>query len=224
MTRWAKRKNRRRDFFSARISTAPSGCALRPISSSCGSTPSARRSGRHPQFAIEKLGTRDHYHRAPPARRRRESALRVENAASCSLSFYRAAWVDIEIRSASAMAAVFQAARKKGVRTILSFHDFRGMPGARRLDDLARQGERRWAQIFSRSRREPTERRNWTGSLSFSSTSARPPSVVAMGIGKLGRRSRLELARRGCPLNYAHLGAPGIEGQLSIAELRRAFR
>src|SRR5687767_13210625 len=42
------------------------------------------------------------------------------------LSFLpQAAWVDIEVRSAPAMAAVLQVARKNGVRTILSFHDFR---------------------------------------------------------------------------------------------------
>src|SRR5688500_18244194 len=40
------------------------------------------------------------------------------------LSFLRqAAWVDIEIRSAAAMSAVFRAARANGVRTILSFHN-----------------------------------------------------------------------------------------------------
>jgi 3-dehydroquinate dehydratase len=42
-----------------------------------------------------------------------------------------------------------------------------------------------------------------------------------MGIGKLGRRSRLELARRGCLLNYAHLGSPAAPGQLSLRDLRR---
>src|SRR5688572_9093080 len=56
------------------------------------------------------------------------------------LSFLpQAAWIDIEVRSASAMAAVFPAARENGVRIILSFHDLRGTPSPTRLDELARQ-------------------------------------------------------------------------------------
>jgi 3-dehydroquinate dehydratase len=42
-----------------------------------------------------------------------------------------------------------------------------------------------------------------------------------MGIGQLGRASRLELARRGSILNYVHLGSRASAGQLSIEQWRR---
>ena len=140
------------------------------------------------------------------------------------LSFLpQAAWVDIEVRSASAMAAVFQAAKKKGVRTILSFHDFRGTPGASRLDGLARQAATLGADLFKVATRTDTPAQ-LERLLDFFERSRRGQDVVAMGIGKLGRKSRLEMARRRCLLNYAHLGGRRVAGQLSIPELRRALR
>jgi 3-dehydroquinate dehydratase len=45
--------------------------------------------------------------------------------------------------------------------------------------------------------------------------------VSAMGIGRLGRLSRIEFARRGSALNYVHLGQPHAIGQLSFRELQR---
>lgn len=140
------------------------------------------------------------------------------------LSFLPSAtWVDIEVRSASVLSAVLQAARKNGVRTILSFHDFRGTPSPPRLDELAHQAAALGADLFKVATRTDTPAQ-LTTLLDFFERSRRLQNVVAMGIGKLGRKSRLELARRGCPLNYAHLGVPRVAGQLSIAELRRALR
>jgi 3-dehydroquinate dehydratase I len=134
------------------------------------------------------------------------------------------AWIDIEIRSAAAMAAVFRAARKNGVRTILSFHDLRGTPSATRLDELARQAHSLGADLFKVATRTDTTAQLERLIDFFKRSRRLHKNVVAMGIGKFGRKSRLELARMGCPLNYAHLGAPRIAGQLSIPELRRALR
>jgi 3-dehydroquinate dehydratase I len=149
-----------------------------------------------------------------PARKRRELLLAF---------LPQAAWVDIELRSVSAMAAVFRAARKNGVRTILSFHDLRETPGATRLDELARLAARFGADLFKVATRTDTPAQ-LQRLLDLFERSRRAQKVVTMGIGKLGRKSRLELARRGCPLNYAHLGGRRILGQLSIPELRRALR
>jgi 3-dehydroquinate dehydratase-1 len=149
-----------------------------------------------------------------PARKRRELLL----------SFLpQAGWIDIELRSAAAMTALVQAARRNGVRTILSFHDFRETPGAQRLDELAAKAHSFGPDLFKIATRtdSPAQLERLLGFFERHRSSG---DVVAMGIGKLGRKSRLELARRGCPLNYAHLGRARIEGQLSIPELRRALR
>jgi 3-dehydroquinate dehydratase I len=140
------------------------------------------------------------------------------------LSFLpQAAWVDIELRCATTMAAVFQAARRNGIRTILSFHDLRRTPSATQLDELARQAHSFGPDLFKVATRTETPAQ-LDRLLEFFERQRSSAKVVVMGIGKLGRRSRLELARRGCALNYAHLGGARVEGQLSIPELRRALR
>jgi 3-dehydroquinate dehydratase-1 len=133
-----------------------------------------------------------------------------------------AAWLDIELRSARALAAVWRAAKANNVRTIVSFHDFRGTPSASRLDEIARAAKSLGPDITKIATRTETPAQ-LQRLLDFFERQKRAKKVVAMGIGRLGRNSRLELARRGCALNYAHLGAAHIAGQLSIRELRRAL-
>lgn len=134
-----------------------------------------------------------------------------------------AGWVDIELRSASALAPVLRAARTKGVRTIISFHDFSGTPDVSRLDQIAARAKSLGPDMVKIATRTdtPAELKRL---LDFFERSRRTPKVVVMGIGRLGRESRLQLARRGCALNYAHLGIARVAGQLSIRELRRALR
>jgi 3-dehydroquinate dehydratase I len=48
-----------------------------------------------------------------------------------------AAYVDIELRSARLFAAILREARAKGIRIIVSFHDFDKTPGRLRLERIA---------------------------------------------------------------------------------------
>jgi len=130
-----------------------------------------------------------------------------------------ATWIDLELRSARALAPVLREARTRGIRVIISFHDFTGTPSASRLDEVARR-----AQSLGRDMVKIATQTDTPAQLKrLLDFSRRSPGVVAMGIGKLGRESRFELARRGCTLNYAHLSASRVAGQLSIPELRRAL-
>ena len=132
----------------------------------------------------------------------------------------RAACVDIELRSTRALASVLRAARTKNVSVIISFHDFRGTPSASRLDEIARRAQSLGPNLVKIAARTDTQ-----GELKkLLDFFDRTQNVVVMGLGKLGRRSRMKLARRGCALNYAHLGTARVAGQLSIPELRRALR
>ena len=133
-----------------------------------------------------------------------------------------AAWLDVELRSARALAAVWRAAEANNVRTVVSFHDFRGTPSASRLDEIARAAKSLGPDIIKVATRTDTPAQ-LQRLLDFFERQKRTKKIVAMGIGKLGRNSRVELARRGCALNYAHLGAAHVAGQLSIRELRRAL-
>jgi 3-dehydroquinate dehydratase-1 len=132
----------------------------------------------------------------------------------------RAAYVDVELRSAKALKAVLRAASENKVATIISFHDFETTPSASRLNEIASQARSLGAAIVKVATRTDTSAQ-LDLLLDFWERQRPPRDVVAMGIGKLGRASRLELARRGNILNYAHLGSPAASGQLSIQELRR---
>jgi 3-dehydroquinate dehydratase-1 len=135
----------------------------------------------------------------------------------------RAKYVDIELRSARALHSVLESASENNVRTILSFHDFETTPSASRLDQIASQARSLGAAIVKVATKTDTVAQ-LDRLLDFWERQRPARDVVAMGIGKLGRASRLELARRGNILNYVHLGSPAASGQLSIQELRRLLR
>ena len=135
----------------------------------------------------------------------------------------RASWVDVEFRSTRALETILRSASDHEVRTIISFHDFKTTPPASRLDEIVSGGASLGADIIKVATR--TDRpAQLEVLLDFFDRNRRAANIVAMGFGKLGRISRLELARRGCLLNYAHLGSPAAVGQLSIPELRRVIK
>ena len=132
----------------------------------------------------------------------------------------RAVYLDVELRSAKTLEPVLRAASDNNVATIISFHDFETTPPAARLDQIASEARSLGAAIVKVAIRTDTVAQ-LDRLFDFWECQRPTRDLVAMGIGKLGRASRLELARRGNLLNYAHLGSPAASGQLSIQELRR---
>jgi 3-dehydroquinate dehydratase-1 len=135
----------------------------------------------------------------------------------------RAAYVDIELRSARFLGGLLPVAQANQVRTIISSHNFRQAPSSSRLHKIAADARSLGAAVIKIATCTDTPAQLKT-LLDFFERQRKTGDVVAMGIGKLGRVSRLELARRGCVLNYAHLGSPTAAGQLAIRDLRRALR
>jgi 3-dehydroquinate dehydratase-1 len=132
----------------------------------------------------------------------------------------RANYVDVELRAACALQPVLRAAARNKVATIISFHDFEATPPDARLDEITSRARSLGAAFIKVATRTDTPAQ-LDRLLDFFERQSDTSDVVAMGIGKLGRVSRLELARRGCLLNYAHLGSPAAAGQLSVRDLRR---
>jgi 3-dehydroquinate dehydratase-1 len=131
-----------------------------------------------------------------------------------------AAYLDIELRSARWSADLLSAARKANVRTILSFHDLQGMPETAVLRRKLHAAKRLRADVFKLAVR--IERRTeLLRLLDFFDAGTRSLPIAAMGIGRLGRESRVELARRGSALNYVYLTRAQTAGQLSLADGRR---
>jgi 3-dehydroquinate dehydratase-1 len=129
-------------------------------------------------------------------------------------------YVDVELRSASALHSVLTLAKQKKVQRIISFHNFKSTPPLRVLGAKARAAKTHGADIFKIATRTDTPVQ-LAGLLEFITGKDIGLPVSAMGIGKLGAISRVLLARSGSALVYASIGAQtDIEGQLSFEQLR----
>lgn len=132
----------------------------------------------------------------------------------------RAAFVDMELRSAVQLRAVLDQAARMKIKRIISVHDLRRTPTLPRLLEYARAAETLSADVFKLATRTDTIS-DVECLTEFMSQVTPRISVSVMGIGELGRYSRMLFARGGSVLNYAHLGVAGVEGQLRLRELRR---
>ena len=132
----------------------------------------------------------------------------------------RAAFVDVELRSAEQLAAVLDAASQLKLGRIVSVHDLQGTPSLQCLREQAGAANSLGTDVFKVATRTD-ELDQLERLVAFLRDAEGPAAVSAMGMGKLGRLSRRILARNGSVLNYAHLGTSAVEGQLSVPELRR---
>ena len=130
-----------------------------------------------------------------------------------------ASHLDLEIASLRELRAVHTAARRAGVGLVASFHDFNGTPTLRRLKALADRAVFAGAVVLKVA--TTTDNAAALARLvQFVGTEKRLP-IAAMGMGRLGRVSRLTLAALGSILNYVCLGPPAAPGQWPAALFRR---
>lgn len=126
--------------------------------------------------------------------------------------------VDIELRSLAAMSDVIDLARKRKVRVVASFHDFKKTPSADRLRALIARAAGEGADLFKVATR--TDKPADVARLLELFRSPRIP-VAVMGMGPLGFGSRVLFAQCGSALNYGWLHRPNVPGQWSARELKR---
>jgi 3-dehydroquinate dehydratase I len=129
-------------------------------------------------------------------------------------------YIDVELRSATALRSLINLAEEKNIQRIISFHNFKSTPSVRILAAKAREARSHGADIFKVATRTdtPMELRRL---LEFMTRSRLDLALAVMGIGKLGAISRVLLARAGSVLIYASVGATSdVEGQLSLEQLR----
>jgi 3-dehydroquinate dehydratase I len=129
-------------------------------------------------------------------------------------------YIDVELRSASALRSLLTLAENNKIRRIISFHDFKSTPKLKVLVAKARNAKALRADIFKVATRTDTPME--LGRLvDFMTNNSVNLPLAVMGIGKLGAVSRVLLARAGSALVYASVRtATDIEGQLSLEKLR----
>jgi 3-dehydroquinate dehydratase-1 len=131
-----------------------------------------------------------------------------------------AAFIDIELRSLRQMKPFLRKARRQRVAIILSWHDLNGTLSRSALLRKANSAASAGATVFKIVTR--TETPAELARLIFLFQKApRTVPIAAMGTGKLGRISRVELAQLGSALTYVSLGEPTVAGQPSLSQLRR---
>lgn len=129
-----------------------------------------------------------------------------------------ASLIDVELRSAQEMRPLVQKAQGRGVRVVGSFHDFQATPG-----DEVLQGAIRFAQPAGLDAVKIATFLNSTDDLVRLIRVASAPQrlrLSCMGMGPLGRVSRLVLAKCGSLLNYGYLGEANAPGQWPAARLK----
>ncbi len=128
-----------------------------------------------------------------------------------------AAAVDIEARNLHAFRGVVNAAAGHSVPVIASYHDFSGVPKAAAALKIAQKARDLGARCVKIAATVTTPAE--LGAL-IALSGVLPRPFALMGMGALGRVSRLALAGCGSCLNYGWLGSPQVPGQWPARELR----
>jgi 3-dehydroquinate dehydratase-1 len=126
--------------------------------------------------------------------------------------------VDVELRSAASMASLLEEAHRRRIQRVISFHDFRRTPRLPRLREVVRRATARGADVVKIATllRGPGD----LAVLLLLQSTAKVP-LATMGMGPLGKVSRLVLAAAGSRLNYGYLDKAQVSGQWAALELVR---
>jgi 3-dehydroquinate dehydratase I len=133
-----------------------------------------------------------------------------------------ASLVDIEIASIPDMGDTLEACREGEIPVIGSFHDFEEVPDLEILQEMAHMAKSAGLQAvkFALTVQKTTDLARLIELLEFSRTEVGLPTSV-MGMGALGKVSRLMLAKCGSCLNYGFLDEATVPGQWAAAELKK---
>ncbi|MEX1119602.1 MAG: type I 3-dehydroquinate dehydratase [Terrimicrobiaceae bacterium] len=131
-----------------------------------------------------------------------------------------AAAVDLEIRNLEVFAKVVEAAHALKKPVIASHHDFEGTPTLKFLTKWAVKARAAGADCvkIAATPKTPSD----VGLLLRALEELGPP-VAIMGMGDLGKISRLALARCGSCLNYSWVGRPQVPGQWAARDFRKVL-
>ncbi|MDP9290778.1 MAG: type I 3-dehydroquinate dehydratase [Verrucomicrobiota bacterium] len=127
--------------------------------------------------------------------------------------------IDIELRSVRALGGVIAAAREKNVAVIGSHHDFQSTPSLPRLKALATAARNARCDILKVAALTKSAA-DLARLLEFLDAEKRMP-LSLMGMGPVGKVSRLVLGLAGSVLNYGYLDREQVTGQWPAVELRK---
>ena len=126
-----------------------------------------------------------------------------------------ASLVDIELRSVRSLCSVVTEANRRRIGVIVSLHDFSGTPSPARLHAKVHEASKAGASIIKIA----TFLRGPRDLASLLLLQSRSNRLATMGMGSLGKVSRLALPLAGARLVYGYLDRPQVEGQWPAPKL-----
>lgn len=130
-----------------------------------------------------------------------------------------ATFIDVELRSVGPLASVVKIARSHEVRLIVSAHHFHSTPPITRLLESQRRQAKAGADVVKIATRA-SKPGDLAALLTLLAKRGKIPLSV-MGMGQLGKASRLALAAGGSILNYGYLDEPNASGQWEATLLKK---
>jgi 3-dehydroquinate dehydratase I len=128
-------------------------------------------------------------------------------------------YIDVELRNFSVYSPVIAAARSSAKELIVSVHDFEGTPSEEQMERWAHETETQYPGAIFKISAQLTrwEEMVRLGNFLVNQSQMR---VAAMGMGPLGKISRLLFACLGSELIYAACGEALVPGQWDLRTLR----
>lgn len=131
-------------------------------------------------------------------------------------------YIDVELRNIDRFAALIDEAESLGIKLIISFHDLQKTPDVSELTCKLLQARLTSNRIFKVATRvnDWNDIEKLVSFLNIDKTS----QLAVMGIGPLGKLSRLILARLGSRLIYGCIAEEVVHGQWSVTKLRTLLK
>jgi len=131
-------------------------------------------------------------------------------------------YIDIELRNFSLYSGVLAAARASGKQLIISVHDFEKTPTEEHMRRWADETEAQYPEAIFKIAAQLT---SWEDLVRMGNFLVRRPrpQVAAMGMGPLGRISRLLFAQLGSVLVYVSFHKSVAPGQWDFESFRSIF-
>jgi len=128
--------------------------------------------------------------------------------------------VDIELSSGRILKTVVDSAKKNKKRVIVSHHDFKGTPGDKKLKKITQSAREAGADIV-----KVASQVNSTRDLRrLSSLLCSEGPMIVIGMGPLGRASRVFFPMTGSLITYGSTTKSTAPGQMTLRELRAELR
>jgi 3-dehydroquinate dehydratase-1 len=131
-------------------------------------------------------------------------------------------YIDIELSSKRLLSKVVGIAQRYKKKVIISFHDFKGTPGDKRLEDIIKQAKKAHADTVKIA----TRAKDTSDIIRLSRLLQYKENLIILAMGKgkrlerAARGSRVFFPLLGSSVTYGYVTKPTAPGQLSVAELK----